>query len=67
MRFASARILTALFSYLDTLGVAPSQVADAASIAFIKRCTGPERISARLAIDTLERCAVCLDEPLFGL
>ena len=67
MRFASARILTSLFGYLDTIGVAPRDVADAASVAFIGKSSGAERIPARLAIEIRERCAVRLGEPLFGL
>ncbi len=67
MRFASARILTALFSYLDTIGVAPKDVADAATLAFVRGRSGSEQVPARLAIEILERCAVRLDEPLFGL
>jgi AraC-like DNA-binding protein len=67
MRFASARTLTALFGYLDTIGVSPRDVADPATIAFVRGCTASERVPARLTIDILERCAVRLGEPLFGL
>jgi AraC-like DNA-binding protein len=56
-----------LFAYLDTIGVSPRDVADPACLALVKGCTGSERIPARLPIEILERCAVRLGEPLFGL
>ena len=67
MRFASARILSGLFSYLETMGVAPTEVADAASVALVGKCGDGERIPARLALEIRERCAVRVNDPLFGL
>jgi AraC-like DNA-binding protein len=67
LKFASARTLSALFAYLETIGVSPHEVADAAAIAFARGAAASDRIPVGLTTDVLEQCAVRLGDPLFGL
>ncbi len=67
MKFASARTLVALFAYLESIGVAPREVADASEIAFARGAAASDRIPIGLATNILERCAERLGDPLFGL
>ncbi len=57
----------ALFAYLERVGVSARDVADASVIAFVKGAVASDRIPVALAMDILERCALRLGDPLFGL
>jgi AraC-like DNA-binding protein len=66
MRYASPIPLLALFRYLEERGVAPEEVAESSVVAMVRRRAGGH-VPASLIVDILERCAVRLDDPLFGL